>query len=106
MDAALLSLMADTVTWEAYASQNSYGEVTYAAASTIQCRCSGKIQMVTTPQGEEKVSSVTVWLATCPGVTPRDRITLPARFVPTQPEILAVAKLSDESGAYAEVVYC
>jgi hypothetical protein len=106
MDRALLSLMADTIVLEPYASQNSYGEAAYGAASTIQCRCSGKIQMVTTARGEEKVSAVTVWLATCPGVTPRDRITLPARFIPLQPEILSVAKLSDESGAYAEVVYC
>ena len=106
MDAALLSLMPDTVTVEAYSTENSYNEPAYGAASSYQCRVQGKTRMVTTPAGEEKVSTVQVYLASAPGVTVRDRITLPARFVPTTPEILSIAHYGDESGSYSEVVYC
>lgn len=106
MDAALLALMPDTVTVEAYSTQNVYNEATYGAASTYQCRVQGQTKMIRTPAGEEKVSTVQVYLASAAGITVRDRITLPARFAPTTPEIMAVAHYGDESGPYSEVVYC
>jgi hypothetical protein len=105
MDAELLELMPDTVVLEPYLSQDSYGQATYSAASTYQARVSGKVKKVTDANGSERVSMVTVYLASAVGVTVQDRITLPARFVPSQPKILAVGLLSDESGAYSDVVY-
>jgi hypothetical protein len=50
------------------------------------------------------VSTVTVYLQETVG--PKDRITLPAIFAPTQPKILDVARVSDESGSHHTVVYC
>jgi len=106
MDNALLSLMPDTITLEAYSTQNAYNEPTYAAATTHQCRVQGRVKMVRTVQGDEKVSTVQVYLATAAGVTVRDRVTLPTRFTPRQPVILAVDYRSDEQGAYGDVIYC
>jgi len=106
MDAALLALMPQTCQVEAWASQDAYGQPTYGSASTHQCLIEGKVQLVRTASGEEKVSTVQVYLATAAGVTARDRITLSTEYSPTQPPILSVLKLADESGPYADVVYC
>ena len=106
MDAPLLGLLADTVTLEAYASQNQYGETTYSAATTHACHISGKVQTVTDQAGNERVSRVQVYLGSAAGVTVRDRVTLPTRFSPTQPVILAVRHYADEVGAYSETLYC
>jgi hypothetical protein len=106
MDNALLSLMADTVTIESASTHNEYGETTYGAASTYQARVQGRVKMIRTPMGDEKVSTVQVYLAQVTSVTVRDRLTLPARYDPTTPDILAVVQAVDENGAYGEVVYC
>ena len=105
MEAALRSLMRDTVTLEPYASQNKSAEETFGTAVTYKARVVGRIKAVIDLTGQERVSSVTTYFGASLTVTPRDRITLPAPFVPTQPKILAVEQIPDERGQYCTVVY-
>jgi hypothetical protein len=95
-------MYADTVTLEAPATLNGAGEVaTYGAAVTYKARCVGKIQRVTDTTGQERISSVMTYIFGAPtSLSPRDRITLPARFTPRTPKILAIGQFPDESGLH------
>ena len=57
-----------------------------------------------TVTGEEAVSKTTIYVA---GTTvgTKDRVTLPAPFSPTVPNILDVQHVSDESGQHHTVIY-
>lgn len=92
-----------TITVEPFASIDLWGAKTYGAAVVYRARVQGKNTMITNTQGEEVVSRVQVYLAETVG--PKDRVTLPATFQPTQPEILSVQRVSDESGNHHTVVY-
>jgi len=101
-----LDLMPDTVTIAPYSSQNKYGEETRGVAVSYQARSVGKVMKVLDRQGNERVSTVTTYLGAAPtGLTVRDQITLPARFDPRTPEILAIGSFPDEGGAHHTVVY-
>jgi hypothetical protein len=105
VEAALKSLMKDTVTVEPYASQNKAGEVSYGSAVTYKGRCVGRTRAIRDFKGQERVSTVTTYFAGNADITPRDRITLPSHFVPRQPPIMAIANLPDEHGRHHTVVY-
>jgi hypothetical protein len=92
-----------TVTVEPFVSLDPYLKYTYGPPVTYRARVQGKNQMITTVQGEDVVSSVQVYLSGT--VTPQDRITLPSPFSPSQPSILAIGQVSDESGSHHQVVY-
>ena len=109
IDQALRDLMPDTVTVEPYAgTRNGAGEKNYGPGVVYTCRASGKNRMVRDSKGDERVSSVTVVLdQAVDSMGPEDRITLPARFVPQQPPILAIARVGDVDGSLAHTtVYC
>ena len=97
-------LMPDTVTLEPWTGQDGYGEPTYGDPVTYPARVVGKTRLVRTVSGEEKVSTVTVYLGAVPGASPQDRVTLPSRFVPQQPIILAIERIPDETGALYDAV--
>ena len=99
-----LDMCPHTVTVEPFSSRNAYGAATYGTAVTYRARVQGKNQMIRNVGGEEVVSTITVYVAT-QTMTPQDRITLPSPFSPTQPDILAVQRVSDESGQHHVVVY-
>lgn len=94
-----------SVTVEPFSSLDQYSAKTYGAAVTHRARVQGKTQMVNTLSGEEKVSTVTVYLATGT-IGAQDRLTLPSPFTPTQPDILSVQFVSDEAGQHHTVVLC
>ena len=100
-----LDMCPHTVTVEPFSSLDQYGAKTYGTAVTHRARVQGKTQMVRTLTGEETVSTVTVYLAAST-VGVKDRITLPSPFTPTQPAILNVQRVSDESGQHHIVVMC
>ena len=98
---AWADMMPDTVTIAPYASQNTYGEETYAAAVTYAARCVGKQQKVIDLNGNERVSTVTSYLLAAPlTLTVRDKITIPSRFGDTTPEIMAISGWPDETGPH------
>jgi hypothetical protein len=97
--------LTETVTVEPYASQDEYGVASYGAAVSVAARVTGKVRRVSSFTGLERVSTVTVYLKDSPGVGPRDRLTLPSGWTPSQPEILSVTRCPDERGMIYETVY-
>lgn len=99
--------MTDTITREAYVSQNNYGEASYGDAVTLKARVVRKPEVVTTAAGEvgsavrEVVSSAKIYCVGVTGWSTRDRVTLPDG---SQPVIIAVHLYPDENGEHHEVV--
>jgi hypothetical protein len=86
----LIDLFPDTVTVEVLAF-DSFGAVTGVSSLNIRkAHVYGKIRQVRTADGRLVTSTVTAILAGAFGTTVKDRFTLPSRFVPNQPEALAV----------------
>ena len=102
----LLELFGDSITHEAFSSQDSFGAETYASGVARACHIEGASRLVRDPAGQERVSSVQVYLAGAFNVSVKDRITLPAPWSPTQPAIIAVGRDSDEDGAHNEIIFC
>lgn len=104
----LLDLMPQTFTMEAKSGTLSTGtgETTFSAGVS----CTGLVQqgakLIKTPDNREVVSSTQVYSNTTTAWTVEDRITLPSGYVPSQPRILRIDRLSDESGLAATVIYC
>lgn len=88
---------------EPFTGVDTYGSYTYGTAATYRARVQGKNRLVMNQQGEEAVSSITIYIASST-IGPKDRITLPAPFSPTVPNILDVQHVSDESGGHHTVV--
>ncbi len=104
MDFAFWSDMCPhSITVEPFASVDAYGAYSYGAAVTHRARIEGKNQIIMTKEGEERVSRVTIYVAATIG--PQDRVTLPLPFLPSQPNIMDVRLVSDESGFHHSVVY-
>lgn len=101
---AWADMMPHTITIEPFVSRDTYGAATYGAAVTYKARVQGKNRLITTLSGDEKVSTVTVYVGST-SITPEDRLTLPASFSPTIPNILDVQPVSDESGHHHQVIY-
>lgn len=105
MDQDLLSLMPHTVIIAPWTGQNAYGEPTYGAAVSYTARVQGKMRMMIDANGVERVSSVTVYVATTAAIGPKDKLTLPGGWTPASPPIIAVQRVSDEHGDHHTVIY-
>lgn len=79
-----------------------YGERQYSAAQTYRSRVNYKSRMVRAPSGEEVVSTAEVWFFQVTGIQVTDKITLPNG---NQPQIIQIARHSDQRGDLFEVVY-
>lgn len=105
MESDLLSLMPHTVTVAPWVSQNAYGEASYGSAVSYTARIQGKMQMIRDATGVERVSTVTVYVATTASIGPKDKLTLPSGWTPASPSIIAIQRVSDESGDHHTVIY-
>lgn len=110
LDPELMDLMTDTVTVTPWTSDDAYGAPQYAATgTTYPARVEYRAQLVVNRQGREVVSNTTVYFGhnsagAFPGLTTRDRLTLPDA---TSPEILSIKRLTDETGlTHHEAAYC
>lgn len=95
---AVRDLFPHTVTWEAYSSQNAYGEPTYAAAITYPARVEMRSRLIAGSGGNEITARGRIFLHSTGIPTTRDRITLPSGFDPTQPPLLDVNPVYDDRG--------
>lgn len=83
---------------------DSWGEITYGADVTYRARVVGRRRVVPDDQGDEVISTHTVYLATPAAVGVQDRITLSTGDVYStetgalQPPILGVAVFPDDLG--------
>lgn len=98
-------LFVHTVTIAPYSSVNSYGEASYGTAVSYTAYVEGKQRMIRDSQGQERVSSVTVYLATTAALSPKDKLTLPSGWTPQTPAILAVQRVADDRGDHHVVLY-
>lgn len=98
-------LLLDTVTLERWTGRDAYGVDTFGPAETYPARVSGRVRRIMTVTGDERVSTATIYFDQSPGITPFDRVTLPARFVPRSPPILAIRTSPDDLGRVMETVY-
>lgn len=98
-------LMTDDVTIEAPGALNDYGQPQAGATRTVKAYVAGRQRLVRSFTGDERLSTVQVYMADDLGTGPSHRVTLPSRFTPQSPPLLAVEKLVDETGAVAEVLY-
>lgn len=98
-------MMPDTVSVEPFSGVDQYGAYSYGTAVSYRARAQGRMRMITDVNGEQRMSQVTVYISGT-GIGPQDRLTLPARFSPTQPSILSVQPVSDEHGTHHTVIYC
>lgn len=96
-------MLPHTITVEPFTGTDVFGGYTYGAAQTYSARVQGRTRLVTTREGEEKTSNVTIYVSGS-GIGPQDRVTLPVQFQPTQPPILSVQLVSDESGHHHTVI--
>jgi len=92
-------LWGSTITIEPFLSRDGYGTALYGAAVSYPCRVNGSQRQITDRQGVERVSKALINLPGNPVIGPTDRITMPAGFVPSQPPILSVNPLIDDTGA-------
>jgi hypothetical protein len=98
MDAALRSMLRQTITYQAYSALgDQYGQsATFGSEIDFRARVSPTSKLVVTSAGREVVASWVVWLD--PGDTvigSQDRITLPDG---STPHILTIERLVDERG--------
>jgi hypothetical protein len=107
VDFALLELMPDSIVVERQTGYTEFGQRAFDVPFTLEpCRIEGRVRRVTAVDGSEKVSSVQIYLSQTPGLSPTDRVTLPSPWTPTQPEIIAISRESDNHGGYYEAIYC
>ena len=105
MLADLAELYAETVSIEPWTGQDAFGASTYGASVVRAARVAGRSRLVRDAGGNERVSTVTAWLAGAFGVTVKDRVTLPVRFSPQKPPLIVVEQQSDENGAHHETLF-
>ena len=107
----LQSLCRQTVQVAARTGIDSYGQPTFAANVAFRARVSGRRRLVRNDQGDQVLSTHTVYFAAAPAVGAHDRITLSTGDVnstetgATQPPILAVGKYPDDLGRISMTVF-
>lgn len=102
MDQAFLDMMPFSVTLEPVASIDRYGKKTYGAAIAAPGRVSYGQVMTTSSGGQNVVARGKVTLGGVFGVTAEYRLTLPDG---SQPPILNVERIADESEWHHEVIF-
>jgi hypothetical protein len=95
VNAALAMLLTDTVTHYASTGVDSYGMPTHGAGVARPARLEYRTQQVRTAQGQEVVSTSTLFLLPSPPVALGDKIVLEDGTAPTITEVRAI---KDEVG--------
>jgi hypothetical protein len=72
---------------------------------TYRARVVGRIRIMRAVTGDETTSTVAVYLSAAPLITVDDRLTLPEGWVPPQPPIIAVRRVSDDARLHHQVLY-
>lgn len=100
-----LDCMPDTVAFQAPTGTfTDRGEPGLGASTNYTGRIVEKNVLVYDAEGNERVSTVTVWLATTDVLSPEGKLTLPAGYTPLTPPIMAVERYPDADGAHHTVL--
>lgn len=78
MDRELAAMCDSTVKIEPYVSRTGAGDITYGPSYSLACLTVGKVKMVRTLEGQEKISDTQLFLdgLGAETLTPNDRLTL------------------------------
>lgn len=97
-----LDMMPDTVTVAAFVSRSVSGVITWDDAHAVSYRCyiEMKNHLTVDKSGRTVTARGKVFLATATLPNTEDKLTLPGNFQPTNPPILAVNSVSDETGTH------
>lgn len=87
-----------TIAIEPYAGQDEYGEPNFGSSVSYMWRIEVKNRMIRDFKGQERVSMGKIFLQTQTMISPKDRITLPSGYSPTNPEILAIYPVQADEG--------
>lgn len=99
-------MFTDVVTVAPVTGHDNSGKRQFGTAVTYSAWINRRQRIVRNRQGQEVVSNMTVRLLTKDVITPEARLTLPAGYVPQQPELISTAMPRDERGVHHVVVYC
>lgn len=99
-----LGMMPNIVKLEPFSSLDAFGEPSFGAAQSFRARIELKGRLIRDNQGREVASRGRVFLATTAPPSTKDRLTLPAPYEPTNPLILDVRPVEDESGIHHVVL--
>ncbi len=98
------SMMKNIVQIEPWKSRDSYGDATYGTTKTYQARIEMKATLIRDANGREIAARGKVYLATSTVPSTKDRLTLPTPYTPTNPLILDVRPVEDETGIHHVVL--
>jgi len=101
---ALAEFCVSPILIEPYAGQDEYGDPNFGSSVSYQGRIELKNRMVRDDQGQERVARGKIFLQTQDSISPKDRITLPSAYSPTNPEILAIYPVQADEGVDHVVV--
>lgn len=104
VDPELLELMPHVITFEKCVGVDEFGQRQYDVPVRVRARVEGRMRKIVGTDGMERMSSIQVYLATSPGLTTNDRITLPPGFQPQQPNIMSIERQADQNGSYYEAI--
>ena len=104
-ESEFLDLMPDTIAFKAPdGTFTDRGAPNFGASKDYAGRIVEKNVTIFDKEGQERVSSVTVWLATTDVLSPEGELTLPADFTPQSPPIMAIERYPDGDGAHHTVL--
>lgn len=93
------------ITWQERTGVDIHADPTFAAAQTLTCRVVYAQKMVLDTGGQQRMSSVQIYMKDSAGIEIRDKITLPAGMLPASPQLLAVHRQPDDTGTDVEVLF-
>lgn len=106
LEVELADMFPHTVSIEPWSAQDKYTEPTFGTLASYKARVVGKNRLVRNAQGQQVVSSTTVYIyGYISGLSPLDRLTLPAGNSPLQPPIISIGQEPDGDGGHHSVVY-
>lgn len=106
LDPDLAELYVDTVSIKAAGPLGKSGKATHpGAAVDYAAKIEGRTITVTSPTGETLTSTVQIYIFGTPEIDLDDELTMPSRFDPQVPKIMAVRYPTDEDGVHHTVIY-
>ena len=82
MDPALLDMLTETITLQAFVGQDAYGKPQYGPAVQHPARVAYRVTTLTNAQGQERTSTSVVYLNGDVVITVKDRLVLPDNSAP------------------------
>lgn len=100
VDPELLELYVDDVWIEPYVSTDFDNVDTFGASVKYAAKIDAKTEEVLRKTGDVAVATHSIALDNVYSVDEKDRVTMPARFLISKPEIMAVKEWTDELGPH------